>query len=73
MQKTRVQKSYATVPLRTVSQISGIVTRNSETTLQIPPQKQKKIRNFFGVFHRGLGTIDSRKKPDIKNLMLVSL
>ena len=28
---------------------------------------------YFGVLHRGLGTIDSCKKPDIKNLMLVSL
>ena len=31
------------------------------------------FKNILGVLHRGLGTIDSCKKPDIKNLMLQSL
>jgi len=30
-------------------------------------------KNYFGALHRGLGNIDSCKKPDIKNLMLQSL
>ena len=35
--------------------------------------KTKYFSKIFWGFDRGLGTIDSCKKPDIENLMVVSL
>jgi hypothetical protein len=60
-----------TLPVLTVP--PGIVTRKSEIYSRISPRKGNIFQKYFGVLHRGLGTIDSCKKPDIKNLMLQSL
>ena len=55
------------------SRLSGIITQKSKTILQISPQKPKKFQKNLGVLLRGLGTIDSCKKPEVKNLRIVSL